>query len=55
MDAIMVEWLEEHRRKRANSDQDDGNQDFMDVMLSILDGTQLAGFDSDTIIKATTW
>ncbi|KAL1344129.1 cytochrome P450 CYP82D47 [Arachis hypogaea] len=55
MDAIMVEWLEEHRRKRANSDQDGGDQDFMDVMLSILDGTQLAGFDSDTVIKATTW
>ncbi|MED6218268.1 hypothetical protein PIB30_025190 [Stylosanthes scabra] len=57
MDAIMVEWLEEHRRKRANSDHQDagGDQDFMDVMLSIIDGTQLGGFDSDTIVKATTW
>ncbi|KAL1309315.1 cytochrome P450 82A1-like isoform X2 [Arachis ipaensis] len=51
-DAIMGEWLEEHRRRRACGE--DGSQDFMDVMLSILDGSELAGFDADTIIKSTT-
>ncbi|MED6182747.1 hypothetical protein PIB30_031498 [Stylosanthes scabra] len=54
MDAIVGEWLEEHRRKRACGDDEVGSQDFMDVMLSILDGAELGGFDSDTIIKSTT-
>ncbi|MED6182748.1 hypothetical protein PIB30_031499 [Stylosanthes scabra] len=51
-DAIVGEWLEEHRRRRACGDEV-GSQDFMDVMLSILDGAELGGFDSDTIIKST--
>ena len=27
--------------------------DFMDVMLNVLQGTEISGYDSDTIIKAT--
>ncbi|KAG6674818.1 hypothetical protein I3842_15G065000 [Carya illinoinensis] len=54
LDSIIGEWLEEHKRKRA-LDEGKGEQDFMDVMLSILQGAdQLAGnFDVDTINKAT--
>ncbi|CAB4272591.1 unnamed protein product [Prunus armeniaca] len=29
------------------------DQDFMDVMLSAIDGAYIAGFDADTVIKAT--
>lgn len=50
LDSLVGEWLDEHRRKR-----DPGDQDFMDVMLSILDHEvhDLAGFDADKVIKAT--
>lgn len=53
LDEILGEWLEEHRHQRGLG-EGKGDGDFMDVMLSILDGTELGGFDSDTIIKATT-
>lgn len=50
LDSLVGEWLDEHRRKR-----DPGDQDFMDVMLSMLDHEvqDLAGFDADTVTKAT--
>ena len=52
MDGIAQEWLEEHRR-RKDSGEANGNQDLMDVMLSILAGTDPTGYDADTINKAT--
>ncbi|AES74579.1 cytochrome P450 82A4 [Medicago truncatula] len=55
LDKIFDEWLKERRHKRTlveNLD-DQGNQDIMDVLLSLLDGTTIEGFDGDTIIKAT--
>ncbi|XP_040997569.1 cytochrome P450 CYP82D47-like [Juglans microcarpa x Juglans regia] len=53
LDSIIGEWLEDHKRKRALG-EGKGEQDFMDVLLSILNGAdQLAGNDADTIIKAT--
>ncbi|KAG6626794.1 cytochrome P450 82A3-like [Carya illinoinensis] len=53
LDSMIGEWLEDHKRKRALG-EGKGEQDFMDVMLSILDGAdQLAGNDADTINKAT--
>ena len=36
LDSILGEWLEEHKRRRASS-KAKGEQDFMDIMLSILD------------------
>uniref|UniRef100_A0A5B7C514 Cytochrome P450 CYP82D47-like n=1 Tax=Davidia involucrata TaxID=16924 RepID=A0A5B7C514_DAVIN len=53
MDSIVTGWLEEHRRKRESGEEVNGEQDFMDVMFSVLDGADLAGFDVDTINKAT--
>ncbi|XP_023535453.1 cytochrome P450 CYP82D47-like [Cucurbita pepo subsp. pepo] len=57
LDCLITEWLEEHRRKRHSSTAAaaDSEHDFMDVMLSILEeGTMdLAGYDADTVIKAT--
>ncbi|KAL2334966.1 hypothetical protein Fmac_016179 [Flemingia macrophylla] len=51
LDAVVAEWLEEHRRKRDSKGDIDG--DFIHVMLSMIDGTNVHGFDSDTVIKAT--
>ncbi|EEF52490.1 conserved hypothetical protein [Ricinus communis] len=51
-DTTIGEWLEEHRRKGGTDEV--GNKDFMDVLLSALDGINLAGYDADTVRKATT-
>jgi hypothetical protein len=57
MDKILGELLEEHRsHKKTLSEKDNvdpDHQDFMDVLLSLLDGTTIEGFDSDTTIKGT--
>ncbi|KAL7262034.1 hypothetical protein ACSBR1_000423 [Camellia fascicularis] len=44
MDCLVGGWLEEHRRKR-DSGESNGEQDFMEVMLSTLEDTDLAGYD----------
>jgi cytochrome P450 len=53
MDCLVTEWLEEHRKTGRASGEAKRQQDFMDVMLSILDGADLAGSDPDTVNKAT--
>uniref|UniRef100_A0A2P2NFT1 Putative cytochrome P450 family protein n=1 Tax=Rhizophora mucronata TaxID=61149 RepID=A0A2P2NFT1_RHIMU len=52
-DDIIAEWLEEHRRKRLSGGVANEEQDFMDVMLSVLDGVDLSCHDADTVRKAT--
>ncbi|KAL2346360.1 hypothetical protein Fmac_000360 [Flemingia macrophylla] len=52
MDSIVSEWLEEHRQTRDSGDTE-SEQDFIDVLLSALNGVDLAGYDFDTVIKAT--
>ncbi|OAY50861.1 cytochrome P450 CYP82D47 isoform X2 [Manihot esculenta] len=52
-DSILEEWLEEHRRKRDTGQVSNTEQDFMDVLLSVLDGTDLPGYDIHTVIKST--
>ncbi|KAJ1390454.1 Cytochrome P450 [Sesbania bispinosa] len=54
LDKIVGEWLEEHRQNRALDEKIERDQDFMDVMISMLEGTTIEGFDADPIIKATT-
>ncbi|RWR74207.1 cytochrome P450 82C4-like protein [Cinnamomum micranthum f. kanehirae] len=50
---ILSSWLEEHRRRRL-SVTGDGEKDFIDVLMSILeDGGRIDDYDHDTIIKAT--
>ncbi|XP_048446280.1 cytochrome P450 CYP82D47 [Pyrus x bretschneideri] len=54
LDDMAMDWLEEHKQNRTQDDRD--HQDFMDVMLSVLDGQgvlQQAPFDVDTIMRAT--
>ncbi|KAE8675294.1 Cytochrome P450 [Hibiscus syriacus] len=51
LDNMASKWLEEHKRKRCSNRVTD--QDFMDVLLSLLEGTNPApGFNVDTITKA---
>lgn len=49
LDSIVTDWLEEHKQRRTQGQE----QDFMDVMLSVLDGADVLGYDPDTVIKAT--
>ncbi|KAK7406604.1 hypothetical protein VNO78_08233 [Psophocarpus tetragonolobus] len=53
LDPLVEGWLEEHKRKRALSMNAKEEQDFMDVMLNVLQDAEIYGYDSDTIIKAT--
>ncbi|XP_071728218.1 cytochrome P450 CYP82D47-like [Rutidosis leptorrhynchoides] len=56
MDNIFGGWLEEHKKKIETGQQHEGNQIFMDVLISILqDATDqdFPGFDHDTVIKAS--
>ncbi|KAJ9186667.1 hypothetical protein P3X46_002213, partial [Hevea brasiliensis] len=53
LDDLLSEWLEEHRRKRNSGDVANEEQDFMSVMLSVLESTHVVGFDYDTINKST--
>ncbi|XVE94799.1 hypothetical protein REPUB_Repub02eG0040600 [Reevesia pubescens] len=54
LDSIASGWLEEHKQKRASGETKE--QDFMDVLLSLLEGTNLAAeFEVDTINKPIAW
>lgn len=54
LDYYVQKWLEEHKRKRVSGEVK-GDEDFMDVMLSIVEDTaeDFANHDTDTSIKAT--
>ncbi|CAK8533664.1 unnamed protein product [Lathyrus sativus] len=54
LDEVLSEWLKERRHKRSLGDKVDGEDiNIMDMLLSLLDGKTIEGFDCDTIIKAT--
>ncbi|MED6194486.1 hypothetical protein PIB30_029006 [Stylosanthes scabra] len=56
LDKIMNEWLDEHRKKMDYEDGKEASsyeQDFIDVMLSILSHGKIDAFDADTVNKAT--
>ncbi|KAF8015573.1 hypothetical protein BT93_H1173 [Corymbia citriodora subsp. variegata] len=53
LDVFAQGWLEEHRKKRSSSPGGDGEQDFMDLMLDVIEGVKFSDFDADTVIKAT--
>uniref|UniRef100_A0A2P2K4D2 Cytochrome P450 n=1 Tax=Rhizophora mucronata TaxID=61149 RepID=A0A2P2K4D2_RHIMU len=53
LDFIVDEWLQEHKQKKVSGAMK-GEEDFMDLMLNILDDAEVAsGQDSDTVNKAT--
>ncbi|KAH6791445.1 cytochrome P450 [Perilla frutescens var. frutescens] len=58
LDDLVGEWLEEHKEKRKTtrykpSVVDDEEEDFMDAMLTVMEGADFPQFEQDTIIKAT--
>ncbi|KAF6174407.1 hypothetical protein GIB67_024429 [Kingdonia uniflora] len=55
LDAVSSVWVEEHRQRRVNGVSDDNSDnDFIDVMITILEKkTEFSDYDPDTIIKAT--
>ncbi|XP_042519232.1 cytochrome P450 CYP82D47-like [Macadamia integrifolia] len=54
MDVITERWLQEHREKRQYYAEKKDEQDFMDVMLSMLEeDPQFHGHPRDTVVKAT--
>lgn len=53
LDQLVGEWLEEHKQRRLLAMQAWEEQDFMDVMLRILQDNPIPLFDTNTIIKAT--
>ncbi|KAL5549888.1 hypothetical protein UlMin_000064 [Ulmus minor] len=57
IDQVLQRLLDEHKRKRimsGNLQQKADDQDFMDVMISILEGgDEISSYDADTTIKAT--
>lgn len=52
-DMIIGSWVNEHRRQRKLGENIKGDQDFIHVMLSILDDNNIPTEEADTIIKAT--
>ncbi|KAK7410002.1 hypothetical protein VNO78_00459 [Psophocarpus tetragonolobus] len=52
MDNIVSQWLEEHRQKR-DSTEVKTEQDFIDVLQSAINQVDLAGYDFETVLKAT--
>ncbi|KAF5468359.1 hypothetical protein F2P56_012517 [Juglans regia] len=54
LDHELEGWLEEHKQRRISGEVKKGDQDFMDVMLSIfVDSEEVSSYDADTITKAT--
>ncbi|XP_038905158.1 cytochrome P450 CYP82D47-like [Benincasa hispida] len=55
VDEVFDKWLKEHRQRKMESNNNKVDQDFMDVMISIVkdDDEQLSGYDGDSVIKAT--
>ncbi|KAF7852275.1 hypothetical protein BT93_L4569 [Corymbia citriodora subsp. variegata] len=53
LDVLAQGWLDEHRRKRLSRPRGDRGQDFMDLMLNVIEGVKVSDFDADTVIKAT--
>jgi hypothetical protein len=53
LDTMMGRLLEEHKQKKLLGGEENGEQDFMDVMLTIVEDAGIASFDADTINKST--
>ncbi|KAM0012021.1 putative cytochrome P450 [Helianthus debilis subsp. tardiflorus] len=52
LDYIVGKWLEEHRRISSFDNVKEEN-DFMDVLIKVVEDDDVAGYNADTIIKAT--
>ncbi|KAK8360526.1 hypothetical protein V6Z11_A04G172600 [Gossypium hirsutum] len=52
LDFVLENWVKEHRERRLNKGIE-GDQDFVDVMLSIMDENNVTTQEADDTIKAT--
>ncbi|XP_076946430.1 cytochrome P450 CYP82D47-like [Bidens hawaiensis] len=52
LDSLVGKWLEEHRRKRSSGDAIEVN-DIIDGLIQVVEDDDVAGYNADTIIKAT--
>ena len=53
LDSLIGGWLQEHKEKRLLGGEGKVDQDFMDVLLSVLENVNFSGFDAETVNKAT--
>lgn len=53
LDEIVQRMIDEHRERKLKSCGDEEERDFMDVMIKLLDGTKLGGYEADHVTKAT--
>ncbi|MGD7340691.1 cytochrome P450, partial [Ralstonia pseudosolanacearum] len=51
LDSVFKVWYEEHQKKRSVSAK--GDEDFMDVSMSISEREKISDYDDETLIKAT--
>ncbi|KAL5984801.1 hypothetical protein ACLOJK_038637 [Asimina triloba] len=51
LDLLLSKWVEEHRARKQCGGSD--HHDFLDVLISTVDGSDISDYDPDTIIKAT--
>lgn len=53
LDCLMQSWIEEHKQKSKTDQSIRNKQDFIDVMLSVIEDDFEFGFSRETIIKGT--
>ncbi|XP_068655777.1 cytochrome P450 CYP82D47-like [Aristolochia californica] len=54
LDSIISVWLEEHRQSRLSGEKP-ANPDFIDVLLSVIETTQIPDYDPEIMMKTTSW
>ncbi|KAK9066706.1 hypothetical protein SSX86_014029 [Deinandra increscens subsp. villosa] len=56
LDDIIEGWLQEHKKRIESGKQKEEKQDFMDILISIVEGAskdEFPGYDQDTVIRST--
>ncbi|KAF3435663.1 hypothetical protein FNV43_RR22754 [Rhamnella rubrinervis] len=53
LDCVLGRWVDEHRRRRLRGRIEQEEQDFIHVMLSVMDEGEVSADEADTVIKAT--
>ncbi|KAF3435654.1 hypothetical protein FNV43_RR22745 [Rhamnella rubrinervis] len=53
LDCVVGRWVDEHRHRRLRGSIEQEEQDFIHVMLSVMDEGELSADEVDTVIKAT--
>ncbi|KAL5984780.1 hypothetical protein ACLOJK_038616 [Asimina triloba] len=51
LDLLLSKWVDEHRARKQRGGSDD--RDFLDVLISAVESSDISDYDPDTVIKAT--